>query len=204
MARATPAAKITVWIPGPEPLVANDDTYVAEYGKAFSPPAGQLVIANDSNPNPDPIAKVTYTSALSDPAAGTLTRVQNNGNFTFTGAPGWAGTVTFNYTFADPDIAAGAPATVTIVVPAPPPPVAADDSYVCAFGQEVWSVATADGLLANDTSPVNLTISVVGSPTPSDGTLAVNADGSFDWTPPNSLVVIPPRAAWGRVCLGCM
>lgn len=93
------------------------------------------------------------------------------------------GTVTFTYTVRDA-VSNQATADVTLVVPAPAP-VAEDDAYTCTFGQ-VCSVPAADGLLANDTSAASLPLTVIGTPTPSAGTLVVNGDGSFEWTPPTS------------------
>lgn len=67
----------------------------------------------------------------------------------------------------------------------PPGPVATDDTYTCAFGVPC-TVTAGQGLLANDASPANLALSVVGNPSASVGTLVVDADGSFVWTPPSS------------------
>lgn len=68
---------------------------------------------------------------------------------------------------------------------AAPDPLAVDDPYSCAFNL-VCSVPAAQGVLANDVSSSSLSFTVVGAPTASAGTVVVNADGSFDWTPPSS------------------
>lgn len=65
----------------------------------------------------------------------------------------------------------------------PPLPAANDDGYACPYGV-VCRVPATHGLLANDSSPLNGTLAVVGAPKPSAGNLTVWPDGSFDWTPP--------------------
>lgn len=94
----------------------------------------------------------------------------------------FSGTATFKYTVQD---SAGNQATadVTLVVPAPAGPAAQDDLYTCKPGH-TCSVSAAQGLLANDTG-LQLTLIGVDPPIASEGTVAVNPDGSFDWTPPS-------------------
>lgn len=164
--------------------MAIDDAFTAQYGQRITPPAGQLLLVNDSSPNAAPQLQVTSYGPLSDPSAGALAG-SPDGNFTFTPASGWWGTVTFVYTMTDKDTGLTDTATASITVETPPPPAAADDAYACPFGQ-VCSVGAALGVLANDSSPANLALAVVGAPTPSEGTVLVNANGSFDWMPPNA------------------
>lgn len=66
-----------------------------------------------------------------------------------------------------------------------PGPSAVADTYTCAFNL-VCSVTSAQGLMTNDASSVNLAFSVItGAPTASAGSVVVRGDGSFDWTPPS-------------------
>ncbi len=62
------------------------------------------------------------------------------------------------------------------------PPVAQDDSYSVVGGQTL-TVTAAEGVLSNDTAPNGLTLSVSSHTNPSRGTLDLNADGSFTYTP---------------------
>ncbi|MCO5724293.1 Ig-like domain-containing protein [Robiginitalea marina] len=64
------------------------------------------------------------------------------------------------------------------------PPVAADDTYVAGLNAALM-VGAATGLLANDTDPNGPGLLVDTNPVmgPSNGTLSLNADGSFTYTP---------------------
>ena len=61
------------------------------------------------------------------------------------------------------------------------PPVATDDSYSIAQGNTL-SVA-APGVLANDSDPNNDPVTAVLEVAPEHGTLSLNSDGSFSYTP---------------------
>lgn len=71
------------------------------------------------------------------------------------------------------------------VTPATIPPTASDDAYACPFNA-ACVVAASSGVLKNDTStntnPVFKTTGVVTQPPV--GTLVLNTDGSFNYTPP--------------------
>jgi Bacterial Ig-like domain (group 3)/Bacterial Ig domain len=62
------------------------------------------------------------------------------------------------------------------------PPVAQNESYSAAGGQTL-TVSAAQGVLSNDTAPAGLSLSVSSHTNPSHGTLDLNADGSFTYTP---------------------
>ena len=74
------------------------------------------------------------------------------------------------------------PATVTIAVtPVNDAPVAVNDTYEAIEGQEL--IVAVPGVLENDSDPEgnNLTATQIGTPPP--GTLNLNSDGSFTYTP---------------------
>ncbi|HEY1301199.1 MAG TPA: Ig-like domain-containing protein, partial [Stellaceae bacterium] len=79
-----------------------------------------------------------------------------------------------------PDLKYGS--TEPLVVPVPYAPKAVADSYAADAGSKL-SVGAAAGVLANDTdnSTSALTAHLVASP--GHGTISLNADGSFDYTP---------------------
>ena len=107
---------------------------------------------------------------------------QPDGSFVLTPQEGFAGPTSFRYKVGD-DLGGVADATVTVTVAANGPPVAAPDSY-SVFEGRVLDVRADDGLLANDVDPENDPTTVVLVDTSgSDGTLVVDPDGSFAFTP---------------------
>ena len=104
--------------------------------------------------------------------------------------PGTAGGSTLNFSArvasessdANPgDNSASATTTVAITPPANTAPSASPDAYTTAAGQAL--VVAAKGILSNDTDPENDPLSVVVETGPAHGTLALNPDGSFTYTP---------------------
>ena len=170
------AATVTITV-RPRP-VANPDVYTADQNTALTVPVATGVLANDVSG-----IGATLSAALrSGPAHGTVT-LNADGSLTYTPQAAFAGTDTFTYTATD-SAGTSAPATVTVTVVAPPlsPPVAANDAY--SVDQDtVLTVNAATGVLANDVSqsPALLTARVLIGP--AHGTLILNADGSFTYTP---------------------
>ena len=75
-------------------------------------------------------------------------------------------------------------ACVRIKVVPPATTVAGDDTYVCP-ASTVCQVPAGQGLLSNDTVPYPRNLTVVGYTNATNGTVEVNPDGSFKWTPPS-------------------
>jgi Bacterial Ig domain len=137
--------------------------------------AGQ-VSATDADSNP-----LTY-SVVAQPADGTVA-IQSNGLFTYTPTANWSGPDSFTFRAFD-GIAYSNVATVSVVVyPVTlQPPVANNDTY--ATPQNTALVVSAPGVLANDTDPLNRTMTaVLVGGGPFHGSLNLNSDGSFTYTP---------------------
>ncbi|MEX2174254.1 MAG: Ig-like domain-containing protein [Pirellulaceae bacterium] len=132
------------------------------------------VLENDSDSDGDPLTAAVVTG----PANGTLT-FSADGSFSYTPNADFNGTDTFTYNVSDG--ALSSEATVTInVTPANDAPTAADDAYTTDENTEL--AIAAPGVLANDAdSDGTLTASMVTLP--ANGTLVLNADGSFSYTP---------------------
>jgi VCBS repeat-containing protein len=159
------------------PPTAQADSYATDEDTQLTVDAPG-VLANDSDPNNDPLTAVK----VSDPANGTLT-LNANGSFAYTPNAGFSGTDTFTYR-ANDGAADSNTATVTITVnQGNDPPAAKDDTYALTRGNTL-SVPAASGVLTNDTDPNgdNLTARLVTGP--SVGTLTLNPDGSFAYTKP--------------------
>ncbi len=146
-----------------------------------SPVSGNVLL-NDTDPNADPLT--VTTTPVSGPSNGTLV-LNEDGTFDYTPNAGFEGIDTFEYEVCD-DSGACSTATVTIdVVPDPTPgendpPVAGDDSAIV----EQNTPVTGD-LLGNDTDPNGdpLTINTTPVIPPSSGTLVINPNGTYEYTP---------------------
>ncbi len=135
--------------------------------------AGAGVLANDSDAEADPLA----ATLVSGPAHGALA-LNADGTFRYTPDADYNGTDSFTYTAGD-GTAAGAPMTVTFrVTPVNDAPTAADDA-----ARGVQDGEVRGRVLGNDADVDHDTLSaMVGTP-PAHGTLTLNADGSFVYTP---------------------
>ncbi len=173
--RPTRSVTVQATTPPPAPPVANADTYSVQSGQTLTVAAPGL-LGNDTNP----AGTGTLTAqVVTNPASGTLT-LNANGGFSYTPTIA-SGSVTFTYRTANGTTTSGN-ATVTINVTAPQPPVANADSYSVQSGQNL--TVAAPGVLGNDTNPAGtgtLTAQLVTGPV--SGTLTLNANGGFSYTP---------------------
>jgi VCBS repeat-containing protein len=134
------------------------------------------VLGNDTDPDSNPLTATVVTG----PAHGTLT-LNANGAFAYTPAANFNGTDSFTYRASD-GTAPSNPATVTITVTAAnDAPVAAADAYTTA--EDTALTVAAPGVLGNDSDPDGDTLTAVLVSGPSHGTLTLQADGSFIYTP---------------------
>jgi VCBS repeat-containing protein len=154
---------------------AADDAYSTAEDTALTVPAPG-VLGNDSEPDGDAVTAVVD----SPPSHGSLS-LNANGSFTYTPAANFNGTDSFTYKASDGSLSSN-PATVTITVTAVnDAPAAADDAYSTA--EDTALTVAAPGVLANDSDPDGNSLSAVPGAGPSHGTLTLNANGSFAYTP---------------------
>jgi PKD repeat protein len=135
------------------------------------------VLANDSDPDGDPLTPSIETQAQNGTAI-----VNGDGSITYTPANNFNGSDGFSYRVSDGRGGSSDPATVQITVsPVDDPPVATDDgSFVTT--QDVPLTISAADLLANDSDPDGAPLSAVLATQPANGT--VTFDGaSFSYTP---------------------
>ncbi len=172
---ATTTVSIVVNLGGP---VANDDQFTV----VTTTPTTLDVLSNDSV-----VAGGTLTiSAVSQPSSGQVAITADNLALTFTAPAGFTGELTFTYTVAD-GTGDSDTAEVTITVDTNQGiPQANDDSFRV-FAGSTLSVDASQSLLMNDTTPGGVPLTVVDPESISllqgDGTLVVNADGTFTFTP---------------------
>ncbi|MDY1005563.1 Ig-like domain-containing protein [Curtobacterium sp. CFBP9011] len=145
--------------------VATNDAASAQATKTLTIPVATL-LGNDSGTGLT-ITKATGTSHA-DVTLGT------DGTITYTAKPGFSGTDTVTYTVTD---ASGQPTTATITVVVGP--MAKPDTATATAGTTL-TVATADGVLANDQGS---DLRARTDRAPANGTLDLHADGSYTYTP---------------------
>ncbi|MEA2371954.1 MAG: hypothetical protein QOH12_2348 [Solirubrobacteraceae bacterium] len=154
------------------PPAANNDFYtVLQNGTLNQPAPG--VLGNDTDADADPLT----ATIVAGPAHGSLT-LNPNGSFSYTPTAGYHGPDSFTYQ-ANDATASSNTATVSIRVDAPP--VAVNDSYT--LDQNSPRTVGAPGVLANDTDPDADPLTAVLAAGPAHGSLTLNSNGSFTYTP---------------------
>ncbi len=138
------------------------------------------VLTNDTDPDGDALT-VTSTGTLTTGKGGTVVMAAD-GSFVYTPAANYNGPDSFLYTISDGN---GGTATARVgitVAPVNDAPFAGNDSFA---GNEDTTVS--GNVLTNDIDPDGdvLTVASTGAQSTAEGgTVVVNADGSFTYTPP--------------------
>jgi VCBS repeat-containing protein len=155
---------------------ASADSYTTNEDTPLSVPAPG-VLANDNDIDSDPLSAVL----VSGPSSGSLT-LNANGSFTYTPNANFNGGDSFSYKARDVNSAESAPVTVTLTVtPVNDAPTASADSYTT--NEDTPLSVPASGVLANDSDSDGDPVTAVLVSGPSSGSLTLNADGSFTYTP---------------------
>lgn len=152
-------------IAGADSATTNEDTAVAI-----------SVLTNDVDADGDAITLASVT-----PAAHGTAIVSGPGTVTYTPSPNYNGTDTFSYAIGDGhgNVATG---TVTVtIVPVNDAPVAANNTYSTTMNTPL--TVAAPGVLANDTDVDGQALTAVLVTPATSGTVALNANGSFTYTP---------------------
>ncbi|HEY5106982.1 MAG TPA: Ig-like domain-containing protein [Caulobacteraceae bacterium] len=153
------------------------DSYTDPANTTLTVAAASGVLSNDTDNN-----GLTLTAALSTgPAHGSVT-FNPDGSFNYTPAASFSGADSFKYIAVD-SLSAGVPTTVTVnVTGGAGAPVSNPDTYGDGAGHTLTTTA-ANGVLANDTDPNSLPLTATLNTGPADGTVTLNKDGSFNYTP---------------------
>ncbi|MFB9068826.1 cadherin-like domain-containing protein [Pseudofulvimonas gallinarii] len=158
--QASATVTVNVLPPVNLPPVAVNDTRTILLGA----PTSIDVLANDSDPDGDPLTIVSVTT----PAAGTATI---SGNMVvYTPAVPFPGTDSFDYTISDGN-GGFATATVFLAAAVNNPPVAVNDTRTVPPG-----VPTAIDVLANDSDPDGDPLTIVSVTTPGVGTASISGN----------------------------
>ncbi|MEG3906415.1 DUF4347 domain-containing protein, partial [Microcoleus sp. w2-18aC6] len=159
------------------PVAVDDGSYSVVHDQVLSV-SGAGVLSNDTDANSgDARSAVVVTTASN----GTV-KLNLTGDFTYTPKAGFVGTDTFTYNVSDGTDSSVQPATVTINVTNNNLPFAVIDNYKTLHGQ-VLNVAVGEGVLANDIDLDGDLRTATLVTNPNNGTLGLNKDGSFTYTP---------------------
>ncbi len=154
--------------------VANDD----ETETTINTPVTSNLLANDYSPSGE--SMVLNEEPLTGPSHGTVA-INSDGQYTYTPEYGFTGTDQFTYEVCGLVTDVCATATVTIVVDD------AEDNRIFAADDAVFTYgeAVSGNVLTNDIYPGTVTLRVNRTPlvSPSHGTVVLNADGTFTYTP---------------------
>ncbi|MGE2832750.1 Ig-like domain-containing protein [Mycobacterium sp. SMC-4] len=146
--------------------VAHDDSFSIDEDAILT----GSVLHNDTDVDSDPLT----VSLTSGPTHGQLD-LNPDGTFTFTPFADYNGTDSFTYTVSDGTATATATATITIA-PVNDAPIAHDGSFTVGEGTSHTGTVNIE-----DAEDGTLTATVVDGP--NHGTLTMNTDGSFIYTP---------------------
>ena len=149
------------------PVATNDGGFaVGENGSLTI--AGSALLANDTDPNGLPLSIIS----VGNPANGTVSYNASAQSVTFVPTAGYTGAASFSYTISDGH-APAASATVSITVTLPEPVANSDSGFVVNENGSITIAASA--LLANDTDPNGLPLSITGVGSPTNGTVSYDA-----------------------------
>jgi VCBS repeat-containing protein len=156
------------------PPVAVADTYTTDEDAPLTVPAG--VLANDTDPDGDTLTATKVT----DPAHGTVT-LNANGSFTYTPTANYNGSDSFTYKAVANGTSSNVVTVTITIAPVADAPVAVADTHTT--DEDTVLTVAATGVLANDTDADGSTLTAAKVTNPAHGTVTLNANGSFVYTP---------------------
>ncbi|MGQ0700640.1 MAG: tandem-95 repeat protein [Panacagrimonas sp.] len=174
-AQSNPAmVGLTVNAVNDAPQAVNDAFSTAEETVLDVPLPG--VLANDSDADGSALTAIL----VAGPSSGTLS-LNPNGSFRYTPNANFSGTDSFTYRASD-GTAQSNPATVSLTVgPVNDPPVATGNTF--STSEDTALNIAAPGVLGNDSDPDGTALTAILVAGPANGTLILNPNGSFVYTP---------------------
>jgi outer membrane protein OmpA-like peptidoglycan-associated protein len=155
-----------------DPPVANPDVATTRYAT----PVTVDVLANDSDPAGDTLTLVAVEGAVNGSVSFTP-----DGRVTYRPSPSFFGGVeVLRYRIRN-NAMVEASSTLTITVAPPLPPIAVDDEEIVPGAYEISPVVI--DVLANDSDPQNLALTVIAVSNPIRGSAEILANGTVRYTP---------------------
>ena len=158
-----------------EPPVATNDSYDMNEDAPLTV-AAPGVLENDTDADGDPLTAILVTG----PEHGTLT-LNSDGSFIYSPEDNWNGSDSFTYKADDGTVDSNPVAVALAVSPVNDLPVAVNDSYTA--NEDASLTVAAPGVLENDTDTDGDPLSAILVTGPEHGTLTLNSDGSFTYSP---------------------
>ncbi len=168
---------ITVTPVNDAPGAVNDEYTTPEDTTLTIPAPG--VLSNDSDVDGDMLTAILVTS----PAHGTLA-LNTNGGFSYTPSNNYNGPDSFTYRASDGITNSGIATGSITVTPVNDSPVAVNDNY--STPEDTTLTITAPGVLSNDSDPDSDGLTAILVTGPAHGTLTLNTNGGFNYTPTNN------------------
>lgn len=168
--------------PANTPPVAQNDSYNVFHGQTFYASLG--IFNNDTDDYGFSIVNPNITTAL-----GINIVIDANGRFNYAPPAGYEGVDTFQYSIQD-NAGLTSTATVTLNIAFKNKPIAVADSYQTQKDTQLITDGSVgkEALFANDYTPDGLTYSyttnVENKATAAGGTVQIQANGLFTYTPP--------------------
>lgn len=168
------AAVVTITVPKlNEAPLAIDDGYTIAESLVLTVSALDGLLANDSDGDGDALSALL----VAGPTNGTLS-LDASGGFVYTPNEGWNGTDSFTYRASDGTANSGTATVRIVVTPVNERPVGVADSYAI-----IEDGSLSASVLANDTDGDGDTLSARLVSGPSNGSLTLNANGTFTYVP---------------------
>jgi VCBS repeat-containing protein len=135
------------------------------------------ILTNDVDPDGDALTPLITRG----PNNGTVLLNSATGAFVYTPNSNFFGSDSFDYTISDGSLTSSTTVSIT-VIDVNDPPVGSADTYTT-DEDTALNVIAANGVLFNDTDNDNDPLTAVLVTGPANGSLTLNANGSFDYTP---------------------
>jgi len=165
---------VDIVVPNVAPTSANDSYTTAEDTPLSIAAPG--VLGNDSDLDGDSLTAMLVSGVTN----GSLT-LNSDGSFTYTPNLNFIGSDSFTYKANDGQADSNAATVVITVTAMNDAPVAGDDFYSTSQGQAI--TVPAPGVLVNDVDPDGDSLTVFLASGVTNGSLTLNSDGSFAYTP---------------------